>query len=564
MEIMSKKNGVVIAIVALLVALVPIIELWHTKTVYSGADLQFHINRIHELVTQVRSGNVNFISYASFNSVGSGVQYFYPSLTLAPAILVFLLIKNSVTAYYITLGVYGIISFVIAQYSFDKLLKDKWLSICSSVIFSLSAYRVFSIIGVSAFGEFIAIAWIPLIFLGYYRIVKKEEWRTLFIAVTLMGYTHLLSLVLTVIILSMVTLVRLVLNYQKVISELGSYVKAIISFSLSFLAFLVPFLMLTKHNNIVSPDAVLHYQWAKSFAGYYVSSIHLVSTRTLGFVFLITLAGIFVMWKILSKQTRMYFWIGLGLTFIASSDFPWFMWENTAVATLQFPYRILPFAIFFLTIASVLAIKDIANNNGSQYTKKVLAVVLILITIGTTLISIHAYKKDINHTYRIETTSKGYLNYTPFATYRVTASTFDKQYNNYFNTYGAFDYWTALALKNKPTILAHKVLNDDGKQIFSKTIQGKSNISYVVNNPKQQRVDLPFLKYNGINYVVSVDGKQTNLHSSKRGTLSIEVNRGQHRIMIQTRMNKLFVMSVAISLFSIIIIMIFPYWTKRQ
>lgn len=561
---MYKKIGAVYVLVAVLVALLPIVELYHSKTVYSGADLQFHVNRIYELTNQIHSGNLSLMSYATFNSVGSGVQYFYPSLTLIPAVLVCLVIKNSIMAYYFVLFVYGLIAFGVAQYTLSALLKDKWLTILGSIFWSLSAYRVFSIIGVSAFGEFIAIGWLPLVFLGYHRIIKHQGWRTLWLSLLLIGYTHLLTLVLTVICLAALTVIRAILNYKLVISEIPNYIKVGVTFILSFLAFLVPFILLSKQNNIIAPDAVLHYQWAKSFAGYYVSSIRLLSTRTLGFVFVGTLVGMFATWKLLSKQTRLYFWIGLVLTFIASSDFPWFLLEHTKVAILQFPYRILPFAIIFLTIASVLAVRDISKNYKYQYTKQVLVIGLSLMTIGTTLISVHEYKKDINTTYRIEKTSQGHLNYTPFAAYRVTSSTFDKQYNNYFNTYGAFDYWTVEALKNKATIVGHKVLNDTGTPIFSKTIQGKSCISYAVKNPKQQELDLPFLKYKGINYLVTIDGKEIPVSTSKRGTLAVVVNKGQHKIMIQTKMNKLFVISMVISLLSMITIIIFPYWRRNN
>jgi uncharacterized membrane protein YfhO len=99
----------------------------------------------------------------------------------------------------------------------------------------------------------LAIAWMPLIFLGYCRVIQKRGWRTLWIAMTLMAYTHLLSLFLTVLLLTIVTFVRLLLNYKSVIGELLDYIKAVVSFSLSFLAFLGPFLILTSGNQNCFP-----------------------------------------------------------------------------------------------------------------------------------------------------------------------------------------------------------------------------------------------------------------------------------------------------------------------
>ncbi|CUW17474.1 hypothetical protein C122C_1632 [Leuconostoc gelidum subsp. gasicomitatum] len=562
-----KKTWLISFAVALLVAGIPIFELWCSQTVYSGADLQFHLNRIHEIVSQFQSGRVSLISYSSFNSVGSGVEYFYPSLTLIPAVLTFLVIKNAVMAYYISLLIYGVMTFAVAQYSFNSILKDKWLSTLSSVMFSLSAYRVFSIIGVSAFGEFLAIAWLPLIFLGYYRVIQRRSWRTLWIAMTLMAYTHLLSLLLTVVILIITTFIRLLLNYKSVIGELPYYIKAILSFSFSFLAFLVPFLILTKDNQIVSPDSVLHYQWAKSFAGYYVSSIRLLSTRTLGFVFVAALIGMFFMWHHFSKKTRLYFWIGIILTFISSSDFPWFIVEHSFISILQFPYRILPFAILFLTLGTVYGVNDITADSVIKergYTKARVVIVLIMITMITTIVSVHKYKKSMDDTFKVEKVQTGHLNYTPFASYRVNQLTFDKQYNNSFNTYGAFDYWTALALKNKSTIISHKVLDSTGKPIFSKTILKKSGIGYDVINPTGQQLDLPFLKYNGVSYTVTVDGTPVESLLSKRGTLAVSVTKGHHVIRVSTKADKKFQVMLLVSIMATLVILVFPYIYRRS
>lgn len=560
------RTKVVTLLVAIAVSLIPLVELWHSHTVYSGADLQFHINRIHELVNQVKAGKIDLISYASFGSVGSGVQYFYPSLTLIPSVIVFLVIKSGVAAYYVSLFIYGLITFWVANYSLQAMIKDKWLSLFGSIALSLSAYRVFSIIGASAFGEFIAIAWIPLIALGYYRVVKHQSWRTLWLAITLMGYTHLLSLVLSVLVLAIITLVRMTVSFRQVLSELPYYIKAALSFIVSFLAFLVPFMILSKHNSIISPDATLHYQWAMSFAGYYVSSIRLLANRTLGFVYVVLLIGMAIFWKKLSTPTKIYFWIGMALTFVASSDFPWFLLENTAVATLQFPYRFLPFAILFLTLSSVLAVRDAFRNPKANRRDVEYAVIIFLslLMVGTTLASVHEYKKQINGSYKVEVSTQGHLNYSPFAAYRVTNKTFDKQFNNNFDTYGAFDYWTKPASANKDTILKHEVLSQTGHQVISTTTTTKNGMSYRVQNDTPQKLDFPFIKYSGINYAVTIDGHQTNFSLSKRGTLAAYVETGEHQVNIQARVPLLFILVFFMSVFATLGIVIFPFWTNHS
>lgn len=556
LKVKNNKSWLLIGMIAVVVSLAPILELWHTNSVYSGADMQFHINRVYEIINHIKDWNFSLISIETFNAVGSGVQYFYPNLTLFPAVIVFLLIKNTITAYYVSLFFYGLITFFIAEFSFSKLLKNIWLSTFGSIIFSLATYRVFSVIGVSAFGEFIAISLLPLVLLGYYRIVNREGWRTLWLSLVLISYTHLLSLALTVVVLFAITLIRFIMNYKQTVDEIPYYFKAGVGFLFTFFAFLVPFLWLTKQNLILSPTAALHYQWSETFAGYFVSSSRLLFTRTLGFSFVILLIGLFVNWYKLAKNTRIIFWLGILIIFIASSDFPWFKLEHTAVATLQFPYRFVPFAIILLTFSGLLAMQDVAkvtkNNNAIKY----VVILLSVITIVSTIMGVHGYKKQLDTTYKLEKINYGHLNYTPFAAYRVTESTFDKQINNHFDTYGAFDYWTQEAVRNKKTITAHQILDDNKNRISSNMKLTRSSITYNINNTKEQNLDLPFLKYKGIPYQVTVNNRDVSSSMSKRGTLLVPVKKGLSTIEVRPKVSFIMIIAYTISLISIIIVIV--------
>lgn len=547
------------AFLIVIVSLIPLLELWNTRTVYSGADMQFHVNRIQELAYQIRSGNFSLISVNTFNSVGSGVQYFYPNLTLIPAVIINLIIKNSVDAYYFSLLIYGVITYFVSYYSFSKIINDKLLAILGTVIFSLSYYRVFSIVGVSAFGEFIAIAWIPLIILGYYRVITEKKWKTLWIAMVLMGYTHLLSLVIATVLLIFITVIRAMLDYKQILGEFVCYIKAAVSFLVSFLAFLVPFLQLTKLNSIFTPDATLHYDWAHTFAGYYISSLHLLLDRTLGFVFIILLIGMFFLWKYLKLNTRLLYIFGLVVLFISSSDFPWVTLVNTPIANLQFPYRIVPFSVGIIVLSSMMAIRDYSIYKSNLKRKNIVIILLVIITVCTTLLSLHRYKSTMDSNYKVEINKEGHLNYRPFAQYRVTDQTFNKQFNNSFDTYGAFDYWTKNALKNKESITNHIVLDKNGKFIFSRTSLNNSTVKFTINNSKDQRIDLPFIQYDGIPYEVTVDGKKVAITNSKRGTISVIANRGTKMIIVKPKIKKIFIIYWVISLVFSIILLFIPY-----
>lgn len=558
-KINFKSSWIIAFLLVGIVSLIPIFELWCTHTVYSGADMQFHINRIHELVTQMRSGNFSLISVNTFNSVGSGVQYFYPNLTLIPTVLVFFIVKNSVNAYYFSLLFYGVITYFVAYYSFIKIIKDRTLSLLGTIIFSLSYYRVFSMIGTSAFGEFIAITWIPLIMLGYYRVVTEKKWRTFWIAMVLMGYTHLLSLVIVTILLVVITLLRALIDYKKVLGEFSYYIKAGASFLVSFLAFLIPFIILTKSNMIFTPTATLYYDWAQTFVGYYVSSFRLLLSGTLGFVFIILLVGMVFIWKYLNVNTRVIHSFGLVLLFVASSNFPWFMLVDTPIANLQFPYRIVPFSIGLIVLSSMMAIRDYLVYKSNINIKYLTTTLLIIVTLFTTIFSLHRYKAIMDSTYKVEVSKQGHLNYVPFAQYRVTNKTFNKQFNSSFDTYGAFDYWTKKATENKSSITNHIVLDATGNPVRSKMLINNSNAKFLIKNTKRQKIDLPFIKYNGIPYVVTIDGKRVSTKISKRGTIEVIAPREARTVIVKPQISTLVIASWVMSLVFSILLLLIPY-----
>ncbi|WP_349533727.1 hypothetical protein [Leuconostoc citreum] len=558
-----RKSQLLILMAAVLTALAPILIGWHSQTVYSGADMQFHVNRIHELVEQFKSGNLGIIAIHSFDSVGSGVQYFYPNFTLIPAVLIEYILTNSINAYYATLMFYGLLGFFISKYAFNKLLKDDWTSTLSSILYCLAMYNVNSIVAVSAFGEFIATLFIPLVVLGYLNIIKGRGWKTLWIAMVLIGYTHLLSLLLTVLILIIITLGRTIFNPKKFLSEVTDYFKATICFIVSYLAFILPFFILMKENNIVKPFAVIQSQWTHSFAGYFVTSMSLSLDRRLGITLTLVLILIIWKWKRLSKEAKIFFWTGIILVFVGSSDFPWTYLEKTPINIIQFPYRFIPFAVVSLSLAAGLAIRDISCHKDNPTFKKIMVVLISVFSFLSVIYSTQNFKQGADTFYRMETGTDGHLNYNPFANYRVNAHSFEKQYNNQFDTYGAFDYWTIKAYENRNSLLSQNV-HADNKTIPSQKLVNKDHVTFVVDHGKQRVIDLPFIKYRGIPYDVRVNGKKTTPLESSRETISVKSSQGRSVITIQPKIPKYVILSWFISIIATVAVLISPLLKKRK
>ena len=231
----------------LIVGLIPVLFFWKTGYVYSGSDMQFHMSRIFELTEHVKNFEFGTIaSINSDNSVGSLVNMFYPYLSLLPVIVLKLFIGNWVTVYYGSLWFYGALTFLIAYVSFKEISKRQPVAFWGATFYTLAMYRIFSMIGTSAYGEFVSITFFPLVWLGYERLIKNRQWLTLTVAMLLIAYTHILSLALTIGVLAVVTVLRWLMLKTWPTTEFVDIVKAGVVTVLGWLFYLVPFVFVKQ------------------------------------------------------------------------------------------------------------------------------------------------------------------------------------------------------------------------------------------------------------------------------------------------------------------------------
>lgn len=76
----TKKKLLLFVILILIAGLYSVNYFRHAQTISTTGDIAFHLSRIKGL-SSIFSGPINF---TTFNSYGSGVNYFYPYLTLFP------------------------------------------------------------------------------------------------------------------------------------------------------------------------------------------------------------------------------------------------------------------------------------------------------------------------------------------------------------------------------------------------------------------------------------------------------------------------------------------------
>ena len=148
-------------------------------TVFFGYDILpdyqdklVHLRRIAALADTLRAGYFPSRIYFSMNeSTGYAMSVFYPDLFLyLPAFLYIVGIPLSY-CYAVYVVTVNVVTAVISYYCMVRFLKgDKIPAAVMSFVYTLSVYRLTDIYIRDALGEYTAMAFLPLVIYGYYRI----------------------------------------------------------------------------------------------------------------------------------------------------------------------------------------------------------------------------------------------------------------------------------------------------------------------------------------------------------------------------------------------------------
>ncbi len=344
-----------------------------------GYDIYFHLNRIEGIKSALLSGQFPVrIHPDHLNGHGYPNGIFYPELFLYfPAVLRILgmSVKNS----YITFVFFiNILTSLIAYISFAKLFKSRYAGIMCCLLFTLSPYRFATLYDKSALGEFIAMAFLPLVFYGFYSVVfgNKNDWPYLVLGASGLLQSHILTtLIIAVLCLGVcIVCVKKLFNSQKrfVLLALSAIVTVLVN-----LWFLGPFLQMSFQLNVdvferappLSParitavNELFSINFLQVFRDMQTGASHSgisVSFLVLSLAFMVYVFLVYKNKK--GEQTDKLIKLGLYsfvLSFIAivatTIFFPWNVVQmipvvNAVVGSLQFPSRLFIISSLFLSV----------------------------------------------------------------------------------------------------------------------------------------------------------------------------------------------------------------------
>ena len=516
---------------------------------YNPEDTMFHFNRLVGL----ENVWVSPINLNTFTYNGTLVNIFYPWLTMYPMHIIYLICRSWVNAYNIYNILLSIVTIFIAFFSWRKITENDMCSFCCAVIYTYATYRFADIFLRSALGESISLTFFPLIVLGLYNILFKEynKWGILSVGMTLLAYTHLLSLLMTSFFVGMALIIFLLFGKNHKAERLIAFAKATICSIIMSIGSLAPILIIGAQNELNHPEgsgAYLQYH-ADPIKTIFLNSITNKPTAH-GVGLLIVLILIVDLFLVIIEKDKKRKIIGLiivsgaiALSLLSSSLFPWIIADKIPfLSIIQFPWRVNAYiTLFVVTAFSVLSVDLFKSKGVLRY---FIVSVICVLAIGLNLYAIFTLHKD------------EYLRITDERVLNERIGTLDyvpKDYAEYYNQTGDSEL---------------KFYND-GEVVWPanyRSINGTTVFFTIDNVKKDTIIDLPEFWYSTVH--VKVNGNEVVTEKSEIGTIRFvsDVD-GTIEVQIYHRYDVCIYISWAISLiggFAFIYLVIFRNKAKSD
>lgn len=571
---MNKVKNIKINSVVLLLFLVITISMIYplaaTGRIAAQVDWLFHAARVEQIYRNLSEGSLfTYIATSTFQSTGVGSFLFYPVIFIYPwAWLRF--ITTPVVAYYIWVGLFMFMTFVISYFSMLSFSKGKYLrSFIFALLYTLAPYRLY--LGPASFvvGEYIASTFIPLAFLGFYHIIcgDKRKWYWLTIGMTLLAYSHMLSILLISEIFTVLLLIALFTGKFDLKRSKYLLISAIATVILA-LPVIIPLLTdyFGKGITATYPGVGMIQNLGEVFT---TSLSNTATSSSIGIVLLLVLLSGWRWIKQDSLEVPLYI-LAICLTLISTAIFPWKSFNGSFLALLQLPYRYLIYVVLLTAILGSRIIVELLTKYGALKTNWRRAMTILALL----LVSLISYYGSIsNLSDRLANTAKnketiikplkadeqailyaGILTNKNYqAQFDYWAQTGEVDYfptktlkKNHFLEYIIMDWDKAYRTNKDVYSIISGVTRINGQEMHIKPYAIANALQYQVELARKSKVDLPVVHY--AHTAVTVDGKPAAYQNSKRNTVQLDLEKGKHTVIVDYLPSKVFFIGTKIAL----------------
>ncbi|MHC3376333.1 hypothetical protein ACYYIP_01110 [Ligilactobacillus equi] len=457
------------------------------------------------------------------------------------------------------------LTLLISYYSMKSFLKGNIIrSVLFSLIYTITLYHLYLGLWNLVLGEFIAYTFLPLVFLGIYQILWDDyrKWYVLACGMSLLLYSHLLSVYLVTITLALIFIGKIIFNKGITKIRILSLIKSVLLTMCLSGFIIVPFFTDYIGADLATP--LKNFLYVSNMSDYLISAINnSFSIYTVGLMLVIVLL---VGWYYVQfdKKESIIYYIGVCLITATTATVPWTILQKTFVfqilGQIQFPYRLTSYACMFLSLSGSLVIEKLVDRGSTKYGKILITMIISLVIIG------NYYSISSNVMNRITDNRNNILECNSVAgtkipeTTVVTAHNYNKIFE-YSVLFGESDYYHRqegfkdmdIYVNTINRKIVNKVAYLDGQEILLKESNVKANeIDYHINSEGKSKIDLPTIMYNRTR--VYVNGKLGNYSESNRGTVIINLHSGVNKIRVVYKPSIIYYISLMICVFSWLLI----------
>lgn len=538
-----------------------------TGNILVHSDWSFHGQRAEQIFLNLKRGNfLTFIATDAFQHTGVGNFLFYPNVFLYPWAALRLFFKP-VTAFYCWYGLIMLMTFIIAYFSMKAFSKRRIAAMVFSLSYTLGSYHLS--LSNAIFGEFIAASFLPLAFWAFYEVLFRDnsKWPWLGIGMSLIIYSHVLSVFITSEIMFAIFIMKLI--FDKVSKKRFLSLSKAVGISVLLTLFItIPYLTDFIGKNVTSaqPGIIIVRTLMNVLETSFNNS---VSTSGIGLVLILTAVfGSIWILKSHSKTLTAIYVLGISLIIVSTGSFPWNVLSDTPLGMIQLPFRYLSYASMFLSVILGLSVNDLYESETFDTTFKrgmvpVLTIcIFMLFYVGFHHDSLNTLKNSQSQFLKNTDT----FNQLPGQTF-VNNSNYDYLLN-YPVMYGELDYYPKKARRSTGNVSYNEtnlsIINNIAvvgrKKIHVSPLCESNKMTYKLHTRKQTEVDLPAIRYKGS--YAELNGKRTTLINSARGTIKVRTKKGINTITVGYSPSKSYYVGIIISVMTWISLLVLAFYRK--
>lgn len=500
-------------------------------------DGQIHFIRFEEIAQAFKAGHfpplVNFMGFGHWGNAFTGM---YPWISGLFFIIPRIVFTNPIHAIMIGYFLVNLFTLINAYFLSRELTKKYYWQLLGTLLYEFNTYHLCVLYGRDALGEALAYTFLPLVFLGCIQIWnnKKVGILTLALGMGMTANSHVITMAFTCLFIVIIEIFR-IFGRKITLKEVVRFIYAALITGLIACFSLLNMLTLMQSNELLTPGKGLSQVIpSEMFDAMLNNSISDNFSRSWNIGIIAFIMLLFLTFQLFTKKEGTWKYWTLGAWAVLISTFSWIPYSNFVVnsffGNIQFLGRLNSFVVVFLVIATVLYF----DKYGAKLSEKTTFYVISALMMLTCIFGCATYQTQLND--------------NPIR-YYITKENYYSTINDATNA--QHDY---MITKNNKEVISQKVLDETPKSL--KTVDSNFNSLIVSFNEKNgQKVTLPFMLYNGINYQVKVNGENIRNFNSGQ-VLSIKSRTGRNIVKVTSSPSALNIFTFVISMISITIVSI--------